>query len=222
MSLEYQQVLSQFEDDVAAALDDVYRQEGYVDEDGEPSDVPMKKAAFDIVMDRCVVKSKAERSRKALTRGELYKLVFPSGPDDDADLDPVQDRVLNKLLTTVWGLTQTTRSGFVQRQFELEDSTLVLCRYKVYRNAHQMQAVYATDNESLILEDAVDKEIQSLVRRASALRKDLNMIIERHPKLHQAVASQLGLELRKMDAELTAGMGSSNGSQKQVAAPAES
>jgi hypothetical protein len=90
----------------------------------------------------------------------------------------------------------------------------------VLRNADPLQAVYATDNETLILEDAVDKEIKSLVRRASALRKDLNMIIDRHPKLHQAVATQLGLELRKIDAELTVGMASSNGSQKQVSASA--
>jgi len=217
MSLDYRDVLARFEGDVAAALDEAYRREGYVDEDDKPSDTPMKKAAFDVIMARCVVKSKAERSRKALTRGELYKLVFPSGPDDDADLDPVQNKVLSTLLTAVWGLTQTTRSGYVQRQFDVEGTTLVLCRCKVYRNADQMQAVYATDNESLIMEDAVDKEIQSLVRRASALRKDLNMIIERHPKLHQAVATQLGLELRKVDAELTSGMLSDASSRKKVA-----
>ena len=222
MSSKYVQLFSQFEDDVVNALDDVYREEGYVDDDGEPSDSAMKRAAFDIVMKRCVVKSKAERSRKALTRGELYKLVFPSGPQDDADLDPVQSRVLDKLLTTVWGLTQTTRSGYVQRQFEVEDSTLVLCKCKVLRNADPLQAVYATDNETLIMEDAVDKEIKSLVRRASALRKDLNMIIDRHPRLHQAVATQLGLELRKIDAELTVGVEPSNGSQKQVTAGAGS
>lgn len=222
MSTDYQSVLSQFEDDVEAALDEAYRREGYVDEDDKPSDIPMKKVTFDIVMDRCIVKSKAERSRKALTRGELYQLVFPSGPSDDAVLDPVQIRVLEKLLTTVWGLTQTTRSGYIQRQLDIDGSTLVLCRCKVYRNSDPAQAIYATDNESLILEDAVDKEIQSLVRRASALRKNLNMIIDRHPKLQQAVAAQLGVELRKVDAELAVGTTAGRASQKRLATPTAS
>jgi hypothetical protein len=206
MSLDYRDVLAKFEDEVAAELDAAYRREGYVDEREDVSDTLMREAAFKVITTRCVVRSKAERSRKALTRGELYTLVFPSGPDDDADLDPVQDKVLRKLLTDVWGLTQTARSGYVQRQFDIERRTLVLCRCKVYRNADPMPAVYATDNESLIMEDAVDKEIRSLLRRASALRKDLNMILDRHPRLEGAVATQLGVEVRKIDAELTSGL----------------
>lgn len=218
---QYQQVLSQFEDDVDEAIDAVFRADGYVDADGNPSESSMRTAALEIFTARSIVSSKAERSRKALMRGEFCALVFPSGPkDDDANLDPVQNRVLAKLLTTVWGLTQTSRSGYIQRQLEQEDETktLVLCRCKVYRDGEPRQAVYATDSESLIKEDAVDKEIKSLVRRASALRKDLNMIIERHPKMSKAIATQLGLELRKIDAELALGDTSVNGSRQQIAA----
>jgi hypothetical protein len=205
MSQQYQQVLDQLEKDVEAALADAYRREGYVGDDGEPSDVPLREAAHNVLMDKAVVKSKADRSRKALTRGEFYTVLFPNGPDDDADLDPVQDRVLNKLLSTVWGFTQTTRSGYLQRQFEADESSLVLCRCQVYRKADARQAIYATDNEALILEDAVDKEIKSLVRRASALRRDLNMILSRHPGLEGAVRDKLGVELKKIDAELSFG-----------------
>lgn len=225
MSYEYSQVLSQFEEDVAAGVDDAYRQEGYVDDEGEPSELPMKKAAFEILKRHSVVKSKAERSKKALTSGEFYSLVFPSGPgagEESPDLDAVDEKVLHKLSTTVWGLTQTKRTGFLQRQFDVEDSSLILCRCRVYRKADPKQAVYATDNESLIMEDAVDKEIQALVRRASSLRRDLNMIVERHPKLQGAVTAQLGQELRRIDAELTGGSPVDNGSPKQVAVSAAS
>lgn len=226
MSPNYEQTLAQFESDVAEAMDDAYQQKGYVDDDGEPSDALMKDAAFQILLERCVVKTKAERSKKALTSGEFYSLVFPSGPGaglDSPDLDPVEEKVLHKLSTTVWGLTQTRRSGFLQRQFEARDSSLILCRCRVYRNANPSQAVYATDNENLIMEDAVDREIQSLVRRASSLRRDLNMIIERHPKLQGAVAKQLGLELKRINVELNVGSADgTNGSQKKVAAPAAS
>lgn len=219
MSQQYAQVLSQLAADVEEGIDEAYRAEGYVDDDGNASDEAMRAATFQIIMDRAVASSKAERSRKAITKGELYALVFPSGPtDDDANKDPVKERVLAKLASVVWGLTQTTRSGYVQRQFETEDTSLVLCRCKVYRNAEQKQAIYATNTESMIQEDAVDNEIKALARRASALRKDLNMIIERHPKMRDAIAAQLGLELQKIDAELALGDGSGNGSKKQIAA----
>ncbi len=208
MSQQYEQVLAQFAEDVEAGIEEAYRKAGYVDDDDEPSDHAMREAAFAIAMDRCVVKSKVERSKKALTNGEFYSLVFPDGPaagEEAPHLDPVAEKVFKKLSTAVWGLTQTRRSGFLQRRLEGEESTLVVCRCTVFRNADQTQAVYATDNESLIMEDAVDKEIQSLMRRASSLRKDLSMIIERHPKLQSPIAKQLGVELKRIDSELALG-----------------
>jgi hypothetical protein len=220
MSHEYTQLFSQFAEEVEAGIEDAYRDAGYVDDDGDPSEAALKDAAFVIAMDHYVVKSKAERSKKALTNGELYSLVFPAGPgagQKAPDLDLVAEKVLKKLSSTVWGLTQTRRSGFFQKRLEIEESSLVVCRCTVYRNADPAQAVYATDNESLIMEDAVDKEIQSLVRRASSLRRDLSMIIERHPKLQAPIADQLGIELGRIDAELELGTGGS-GSRKRLKA----
>lgn len=220
MSQQYEQVLAQFAKDVEAGIEDAYRKAGYVDAVDEPSDLAMREAAFAIAMERCVVKSKSERSKKALTNGEFYSLVFPSGPgagQEAPDLDPVEEKVLKKLSTAVWGLTQTQRSGFLQRRLEAEESTLVICRCNVYRKAEPSQAVYATDNEALIMEDAVDREIRSLVRRASSLRKDLSMIVERHPKLQAPIAKQLGVELDRIDAELAFGSGG-NGSKKRLEA----
>jgi hypothetical protein len=216
MSQKYEQVLAQFGKDVETAIGDAYRAAGYVDEGGHPSETAMKVAAFDLAMERFTVKSKAERSKKALSNGELYALVFPEGPgakEVAPDLDPVAEAVLQKLSTAVWGLTQTSRSGFLQKQLELDESTLVVCRCRVIRNAEKTMAVYATDNETLIMEDAVDKEIQSLVRRASSLRRDLSMIIERHPKLQEQVIDQLAVELDRIDHELTldAGVSRSKG-----------
>jgi hypothetical protein len=147
-------------------------------------------------------------------------LVFPEGPgakEVAPNLDRVAEGVLQKLTSTVWGLTQTSRSGFLQKQLEMDESTLVVCRCRVIRNAERTQAVYATDNEALIMEDAVDKEIQSLVRRASALRRDLSMIVERHPKLQEQVVDQLGVELGRIDRELTLDAGTTR-SRRRLAA----
>jgi hypothetical protein len=221
---EYGQLFTQFEQDVEAAIEEAYRTEGYLDEQGKPSESAMKETAFKLAMDNFVVGSKVERSKKALTNGEFYSLVFPSGPgagDAAPDLDRVSEEVLKKLKSTVWGLTQTSRSGYLQLRLEREESTLIVCRRRVYRYGDGSQAVYATDNEDLIMEDAVDKEIQSLSRRASALRRDLSMIIERHPKLRGQVADQLGIELDRIDRELTLGV--SDGSpRKKLTAGAKS
>ncbi|HEX6456383.1 MAG TPA: hypothetical protein VF009_07680 [Solirubrobacterales bacterium] len=217
MTQDYGQVFSQFERDVEAAIEDLYRQEGYVD-DGEPSEMVMKEAAFKAAMKTFIVSTKRERSKKALTEGEFYSLVFPSGPGAGKaapTLDRVDAEVLRKLAGKVWGLTQTKRGGNLQRRLEVEESTLVVCRCKVLRYAEFKQAVYATDNETLIMEDVVDKEIQSLYRRASSLRRDLSMVIERHPKLQGKVAEQLGIELKRIDRELTIGT-EGNGSQKRL------
>jgi len=221
MAQNYGQVLSQFEQDVEAAIEDIYRQEGYVDEHGEPSETAMKEAAFKVAIEHCVVGSKEERSKNALTNGGLYALTFPSGPaagEATPSLDAVAEKVLNKLRSSVWGLTQTSRSGYFQRRLETEESTLVVCRCYVYRYGDRQQAVYATDNETLIMEDAVDKEIQSLVRRASSLRRDLSMIVERHPKLQGQVAEQLGVELKRINRELTIGEAGGSSSRKKLKA----
>jgi len=216
-SQNYEELFTRFDQEVEEAIEEAYRAEGYVDADGQRSDTAMKDAAFKIAMDRCVVGSKAERSKKSLTGGGYYSLVFPSGPgagEEVPDLDRVSEAVLKKLKSDVWGLTQTRRSGFLQLRLEGEESTLVVCRCRVYRLAEGAPAFYMTDNENLIMEDAVDKEIQSLVRRASSLRRDLSMIIERHPKLQGQVAGQLESELVRIDRELTIGPPSDGGRKK--------
>ncbi len=225
MSSQYTQLFSQFEDEVSARIADAYQAESYVDSDGEPSELARNEAVYKVIVDSGVVASKNEKGRKALTRGELYTRVFQHGPGAQGgvdDLEPVERAAFDRLVSDVWGLTQTARTGWIQRRLEADDSSLVLCRAKIHRPADKLLAVYLTDNESLIMEDAVDKEIKSLVRRASSVRKDLNMILDRHPKLRGNISSQLALEMRKVDAELTLDPPkvSTNGSQKPAAASA--
>jgi hypothetical protein len=66
----------------------------------------------------------------------------------------------------------------------------------------KMLAVYITDNENLIREDAVGKLVLSLMRRASVVRRDLDMVLTRHPKLRGPIAAQLSGDLKKIQAEL--------------------
>jgi hypothetical protein len=218
LSVDYDKVLAQFEADVQAEIDNVYRADGHVDEHGQPSDEALRRATFKRISEQCVANSKSERSRKALTKGELYVLTFPSAPtDEEANKDRVKERVMTKLASNVWGLTQSTRSGYVQRQFEAEEQTLVLCRCRVLRNGERRQAVYVTNSEALIKEDAVDPEIKVVTKRAAALRKDLQMILNRHPDLRDAITAELAIELRRISDELSLDRRSTT-RQRQVAA----
>jgi hypothetical protein len=207
MSTQYAQVFSQFEDEVTRRILDAYESAGHVDVDGEIDEAARNEAVYEYIVGSAVVTSKDEKGKNALTRGDLYTGAFPDGPGAKGDvdaLDAVDREAFERLVSVVWGLTQTARSGWVQRRLEADtEHDYVLCRAKIHRPADKLLAVYVTENESLIMEDAVDKEIKSLVRRATTVRRDLDMILDRHPKLRGTISSQLALEMRKVDAELT-------------------
>jgi hypothetical protein len=213
---QYAQVLADLDQQVNDRVEDVQRKQRYVDEEGMPSMGAVKEAAYRILLDDCVVTSKVERSKKALTRGDLYFRVYANETTPGAaketpgvgvgsidDLGTVDRRAYEILADGVWDLTQGSRSGWIQKRLGEDEKTLMLCRCKIHRPTEKMLAVYLTDNENLIREDAVDKLVVSLMRRASVIRRDLDMVLTRHPKLRGPIAAQLSGELKKIQAELT-------------------
>jgi hypothetical protein len=205
---QYAQVLADLEQQVDDRVGDVQRKHGYVDDEGMPSMAAVREATYRVLTEYCLVTSKAERSKLALTRGELYFKVYPNeapgaGVDSIDELSTVERRAYETLAGDVWDLTQTSRSGWLQKRLGEEDETLILCRCKIHRPTEKMLAVYITDNEALIREDAVDKLVVSLMRRASVIRRDLDMVLTRHPALRGAIAAQLSGEVKKIQAELT-------------------
>jgi hypothetical protein len=204
---QFAKVFANFDAEVQARVEEIQIQEGYIDADGEPSMRVVKEAVYEILTTECVVASKAERSKKALTRGELYFRIYPKGPgagiNSIDDLNTVERKVYETLADGVWDLTQGSRSGWLQKRLGDSEATLVLCRRKIHRPTEAMLAAYLTDNELLIREDAVDKLVASLLRRASVIRRDLDMVLTRHPALRGPIAAQLSGELKKIQAELT-------------------
>jgi hypothetical protein len=230
---QYAQVLEDLDQKVEERMSEVQRAHGYVDDDGDPSMAAVKEAAYQILRNQCVVGSKTERSKKAVTRGDLYYRVYsrPDAPGAGVtsidDLDTVEKRAYNELADDVWDLTQASRSGWVQKRLGDDEETLVLCRRKIHRPTEAVLAVYLTDNETLIREDGTDKVVVSLMRRASVIRRDLDMVLTRHPKLRGPLAAQLASELKKIQAELTLpppaeelGAGSDGSVQDEPAVPA--
>jgi hypothetical protein len=205
---EYAQVLQNLEHQVETRVTEVQKVHGYVDDAGEPSIKKVKEKAFDVLMNRCVVTSKSERSKKAMSKGELYFAVYnrddapAAGIDSIDELDTVEKRAYAVLSEGLWDLTQGSRSGWIQKRLGDDDSTLVLCRRRVHRPTEAIIAVYLTDNENMIKEDATDKLVASLMKRASVIRRDLDMVLHRHPKLRGQLAAQLSSELKKIQAEL--------------------
>lgn len=222
---EYAQVLADLEQKVKDRVEDVQRKQGYVDDEGMPSMAAVREATYRVLTEECLVSSKTERSKLALTRGELYFKVYPKeapgvGVESIDELGTVERKAYEVLAGDVWDLTQASRSGWLQKRLGEEDETLILCRCKIHRPTEKMLAVYITDNEALIREDAVDKLIVSLMRRASVIRRDLDMVLTRHPALRGPIAAQLSGEMKKIQAELTLPPAVSvNGS--QGSAPAE-
>lgn len=214
MSPHYEDAMwDQFAQDVQDGVDAVLEAEGYVDADGNPHPDVAKERIAEAVIATAVVSAKSEKTKKALTRGKLYQLAFATGPGSDAslaeggpsvdDLPRLERHVYERLASLAWDLTQAGRSGYIQRHLERNDSSLVLCRVTIHMPRDKATAAYVTDNETLIMEDAVDKEIASMFKRVRRLRGDLDMIVRRHDGLRGPIGKHLAIEMRKIEAELT-------------------
>lgn len=195
---------SEVKEELDARIEQVWKDHGYVQEDGTLDPQKMHEAAYNAVRSR-IVTSKADKASKAITKGELYAKVFPKGPGADGKGDPTDEfdlTVMHALERDVWALTQAKASGAMQRRLEEEDSSLILLRVQIRRNMDPAWAVYLTDNTALIMEDSVDKEIKAFERKAENLRKELAMIVRRHPELASKIKSEVTQGLNRAKAEL--------------------
>ncbi len=181
---------------IADRVDEEYARAGFTKDllDGSKAkdDEKMKARAFEVVSN-AVVTSKADRSKMAVTNGELYAAVFPEGPGTEpgsADqLDYIESEVRAALMRKVWGLTNPGPRGYIQKR--LGDGSLILCRGTVIRDLDEVHGVYVTDEPSLIMEDSLAPQIDKLVRVANDLRVHASMIAVRHPELEQRVTGAL-------------------------------
>jgi hypothetical protein len=190
--------------EIDSRIESAWKNEGYVLSDGTLDVEKMQDVAYAAVRHR-IATSKADKASKAITRGELYAAVFPNAPGADGkfdDLDEFDSAVAASLERDVWGLTQPKATGAMQRRLDEEGVSLVLLRATIRRNMDKAPAVYLTDNSTLIMEDSVDQEIKAFERKAENLRKEVNMIMKRHPELASKIRSELGQALNRAKAEL--------------------
>lgn len=196
---------SVIEQEIEARKDHAFVAEGYVTESGNPDPNAMQDAAYRVVRSR-VVNSKAERADNAIGKGELCAAVFPNAPGADGNYDQLDEfdrKVWELLERDVWSLTQPKSTGALQKRLDDEDSTLVLLRPTIRRKLIKLPVVYLTDNPSLIREDGVDKEIKAWERKAANLRKELDMMMRRHPELESIIRSEVNQSMSRAKATLT-------------------
>lgn len=186
-------------------IDQAWETAGYMTDDGLRDAKAMQEAAYEEVI-KHVANSKEEVAKKAITRGELYAMVFPNGPGADGSedsLDEFDEAVRSALERDVWSLTQPKAEGALQKRLGEENSTLLLVRENIRRGLDPAVAVFLTDNPTLIMEGVVDKEVKAYERKAANLRKQLEMVTKRHDELSAQVSSRVRLAQSKTKAELT-------------------
>jgi hypothetical protein len=201
---------SVIEAEIQSRIDRAWAAEGYVTADGERDPKAMQEAAYAGVRKR-VATSKEDKADKAITKGELYAAVFPTGPGADGkgdQLDEFDRIVFQRLERDVWSLMQPKHGGAIQKRLGEEGSSLVLCQATIRRKLDKAQAVYLTEDPTLIMEDSVDKEIKALERKAENLRKQLDMLMQRQPQLAPAIRNRLGQGMSRARAELSFPAGS--------------
>lgn len=169
----------------------------------------MKRRVFEIVSTR-VVKDKTEKSKNAITSGELYAQTFPNAPGTDPranldDLDFEDAEVRERLVRKVWTLTNAGLSGYIQKRLGEGNGTLLLCRGQIMRGLDQVAGCFVTDNPDLIMTDSLQPQIESLVKKADNLRKHVDMVNLRHPELEGRINHALGLGVQRTVAALPAG-----------------
>lgn len=171
-------------------------------------DAPMKARVFELVLKKKVT-SKEDLAKASWTNGELYAAVFPGAPGTDPKtlhvLDEVDAEVRKRLMRKVWGLTQGTRSGFIQKKLGTEGSRMVLCRSISTRGLDDVEVCFVTENPDLIMSESVMPQVETLVKKANDLRLHAEMVQTRRPELEQRITRELGLGVRRVEAALPAG-----------------
>jgi hypothetical protein len=221
------QIAPEFHQLVEQRIDEEYQRAGFVkpspDGTTEIRDDDKMKARTLQVVSQALVTSKNDRSRKAVTNGELFAAVFPEAPGakpGTADqLDEIESEVRTALMRKVWGLTIPGPGGWIQKR--LGEGSLILCRAVVLRKLDGIMAAYVTDDPTLIMEDSLNPQIDKLVRVASDVRGHASMIVQRHPELEQKVTTALSSGFNRVKAAAQLTSGSSNGTNGRKPADAE-
>ncbi len=182
-----------FKAEVDELVLEAHRAEGYVRDDGDDvvydNDALASKIRV-LVLDS-TASTKQERQQKAVRRGTLTALAYPSvsspgSPNWDPD-DKYSEHVFKALRGCVTRLIASGRRGKVQQL--LAEDGLVLCQTKV--GDDKVEAVYVTNNPSLILSDFAVPRTSKLQNVSEEMAQDFNLVIDRIPEMRKQMNAKL-------------------------------
>jgi hypothetical protein len=184
--------LTAFNAQVEAGVQEAMKAEGYVSDDGtEAADTDVLARKLREIVLNSNASTKQERQEKAVPKGTLAALAFPSTPSPSSPTwdpdDEYADQVWKRLKGTVSRLTQTGRRGKVQQLLEADG--LVLCPAKV--GDDKIDAVYVTDNPTLILADFAVPRTSKLQNISEELAQDFNLVTDRIPGMRRQMNTKL-------------------------------
>jgi hypothetical protein len=186
------------EDGVLEALD----ADGYTKiENGEKVfDRPALGKAVHAQVIRARADDKDELQGKAVTKGQITKLVYPSSPEPDPN-DEVAVLVRKQLVGLVGSLIQTGRRGLVQKMVAARGEGLVMCATTV--GDDEVPAVYVTANADLIDADWATPRTARLRSLAEETAKEFNFVIEHKPEMAKRLNTKMdkGIEQAKVAAK---------------------
>lgn len=185
--------LTAFKAQVDAGVLEAMKAEGYVrdDEGIEVADNDALALKLRELVRAAEARTKAERQQKAVPRGTLAALAFPSTPSPSSPMwepdDELAEQVWKHLKGLVSRLTQTGRRGKVQQM--LTDDGLVLCPAKV--GDDKVDAVYVTNDPTLILADFAVPRTSKLQNVSEEVAQDFNLVIDRIPGMRKQMNTKL-------------------------------
>jgi hypothetical protein len=180
------------EDGVLEALE----ADGYTKvEDGQQvyDRAALAKAVFAQVI-KTRADNKDERQAKAVTKGQIAKIVFASTPEPDPN-DEVAVLVRKKLVGHVGSLIQSGRRGAIQKMVAARKEGLVMCATTV--GDDEVPAVYVTADADLIDVDWATPRTSRLRSVAEETAKEFNFVIEQKPEMAKRLNTKMDKGLKQ-------------------------
>jgi len=191
------------------ALLEAYQEEGFTTpKDGEEklSNPKLTERVRDVLLDKAIVRRKAEVQLNAIEPGDLAALVFPlvtnptspDWPDDDDDSDQAEITkfVWSRVSGAISKAVQTGRKGSVQRALAADPKTskLIVCSTKI--GTQPKKAVYLSDDKDMILLGLAMQRTTKLSSVSADIADDFSYAIELNPKLKKSLNDKLETGLK--------------------------
>jgi hypothetical protein len=171
-------------------------------EDGEKVEdrIALAKAVLGhVILARA--ESKDERQAKAVSKGQLAKLVYPSTPEPDPN-DEVAVLIRKRLVGLVGSLIQTGRRGTVQKMVAARGEGLVMCATSV--GDDEVAAVYVTSDADLIDADWATPRTTKIKNLAEETAKEFSFVIEQKPEMAKRLNTKMDKGLKQARIAATA------------------